>query len=321
MKNSHKNYPRDVLMNLLVIIGLYVSVVVFLQLIFAYINEALPDLLNRYYDVGQAIRWPLSVLIIVFPLYVFISRFLHRDLIKNPEKNDLRLRRWLTYITIFASGSLIAGDLIALVFNFLQGELTWRFILKVLAVLFTASAVFLYYLYTLRNKPQPFSGGIKIFVWATIVVVLATIVYGFVLAGSPFKQRLVRFDERKVDDLMQIQSYIVNYWQQKEELPETLSDLEDSISGFIPPVDSQSGEEYGYNILGDLSFELCAEFNLELGGILGENIHRSIQPPVLLEAPRLVKSLGGFEESWTHTAGHVCFERNIDPELYKLFED
>jgi len=312
MKNSHKSYPRDVLMNLLVIIGLYVSVVVFLQLIFAYINEALPDLLNRYYDVGQAIRWPLSVLIIVFPLYVFISRFLHRDLMKNPEKNDLRLRRWLTYITIFASGSLIAGDLIALVFNFLQGELTWRFILKVLAVLFTASAVFLYYLYILRNKPQPFLGGIKIFVWATIVVVLATIVYGFVLAGSPFKQRLVRFDERKVDDLMQIQSYIVNYWQQKEELPETLSDLEDSISGFIPPVDSQSGEEYGYNILGDLSFELCAEFNLESE----EDVSSGLEMQLVFREESF-KPMGRLGDNWAHGAGEVCFERTIDPELYR----
>ena len=78
MKNIQKTYPKDVLMNLLVIVALYISTVTFLQLVFAYINEALPDPLNLYYSASNAIRWPLSVLVIIFPLYILVSRFLRK---------------------------------------------------------------------------------------------------------------------------------------------------------------------------------------------------------------------------------------------------
>jgi len=309
MSNVKKTYPRDVLMNLLVMVALYISVTTFLQLIFAFINEFLPDPLNQYYSSANAIRWPLSMIIIIFPVYIFISRFLHRDLVANPEKNELHIRRWLIYVTIFMAGGLIVGDLVALIFGFLQGELTWRFILKVLSILLVAVAVFGYYLYILKKEPKEFLKGSRRYVWVVSVLVLATVVYGFVLVGSPFKQRLVRFDEKKINDLQVIQSYVVNYWQQKEKLPESLADLKDSISGFTPPKDPQGGLEYGYNILGDLTFELCAEFNLEAQNVFGQFVYP--------ETPIRVKPGNFVEENWGHQAGYVCFERIIDPELYK----
>lgn len=300
-----KSSPRDVFMHLLNIAGLYASAASLITLFFQYINVAFPDSLNPYYDPGDSIRWAMASLIIIFPVFLWVSRFLHKDLEVSPEKSDLRIRKWLLHLTLFAAAILIIGDLVTLIYNFLQGELTVPFLLKVLSVLVVAAAVFGYYLYDLKKKPQGFSRNTKIFVWAVIAIATLIVVYGFFVAGSPFKQRIVRFDRQKVSDLQNLQGQIVNYWIQKSTLPNSLDDLRDSISGFVPPQDSQTNESYAYRVADKLSFELCANFNLP-----SDN-----KPlPVMVPVGPYSK---GIMDNWSHGAGEVCFSRTIDPDLYK----
>ncbi len=300
-----KTYPRDVFMHLLSTIALYVSTFSVLNLIFDYINIAFPDPLNLYYDPASSIRWELSLFIIIFGVFVWTSWFIEKDVRKSPEKNELRLRRWLIYLTVFLAALLLIGDLVALIYNFLGGELTTPFILKVCAVFAVGGIVFWYYLYTLRKQPGEFAKIVKIKVWVILALALAIIVYGFFAVGSPFKQRLNRFDQQKVSDLQNIQWQIVNYWQQKNKLPNTLNDLTDSISGFKAPVDPQTQEAYTYQKTGNLSFNLCANFNVD---------SKNINTPALRypEGPYGTKM-----DTWDHGVGNICFERIIDPELYK----
>ena len=105
-----------------------------------------------------------------------------------------------------------------------------------------------------------------------------------------------------------MQSQIVNFWQQKERLPEDLDELRDSISGFVPPRDPQTGDAYSYRTQGDLSFELCATFNLSSKDSQVISRQPAISP--------LEKT--GIEENWEYTSGYTCFERTIDPERYKI---
>ncbi len=314
MDQIQKTYPRDVFLHLLTIITLYFSAFNFIRLIFEYVNVAFPDPLNPHYDPGGSMRWAIAALIVIFPVFLWGSRFLNNDIAKAPEKAELRIRKWLIYFTLFAAAALIIGDLVALVFNFLQGEFTLRFLLKVLTVLVTALAVFWYYFYDLRKKPDEFAPRAKIFVWAVSTVVGVAIIAGFFVAGSPFKQRLVRFDSQKVGDLQTIQWQIVNYWQQKERLPEKLDDLIDDISGFRPPLDPQTGATYEYQATEALAFELCAEFNLssEESQIGGKERFAVPAVPFPVEGP-----FGAQAESWSHPAGRHCFERTIDPEIYR----
>ena len=297
-------YPRDVFMHLLNTIALYISTFTILNLIFNYINTLFPDKLNPYFNPGDAIRWTLSLFIIIFGVFVWTSRFLEKDLAKNPNKNDLKIRRWLLYLTIFLAALLLIGDLVALIYNFLNGDLTLPFILKVISVLMVGGVVFWYYLYDLKKKPGEFSPKAKMIILGSIIIVVLVIAYGFYLAGSPFKQRMIRFDNQRVNDLQTIQNQIVYYWQQKNELPQSLDDLKDSISGFAPPLDPETNKPYTYSITGKLSFELCADFSLPSTS--------GSSPMVARAAP-----LGGFGDNWEHKEGHVCFSRTIDPELYK----
>ena len=299
-----KTYPRDVFMHLLNTITLYISAFSFLNLVFQYINIAFPDKLNVYYSPGDSIRWTLSLFIIIFGVFAWTSRFIEKDLVGNPDKNGLKIRRWLIYLTIFLAALLLIGDLVALIYNFLSGDLTIPFIIKVLSVFAVGGVIFWYYLYDLKKNPGEFSPRAKVIIWSSIIVALAVIVYGFYLAGSPFKQRLIRFDSQRVSDMQTIQSQIVYYWQQKDKLPQSLDALKDSISGFVPPSDPDTDKPYGYKATDALSFELCAEFALPSGEESSKTFPRFSMP-------------GGFGENWEHASGRVCFSRTIDPELYK----
>ena len=154
-----KTTPKDFFLHLLAIVTLYASAISFLTLVFQIVNVAFPDPISPegYYNVTSyydRIRWSIATLVIVFPVYLWASWFLNKDYKKNPGKRDLRIRKWLIYFTLFAAALIIIGDLVTLINFFLQGELTIRFILKVLAVLFVAGSVFGYYLHDIKKHEK-----------------------------------------------------------------------------------------------------------------------------------------------------------------------
>jgi hypothetical protein len=151
---KQKTEPKDIFIHLLAIVTLYASAASFTTLIFQYINIFFPDVLQGDYFRSGAysiIRWSISSLIIVFPVYIFTSRFLNKSYDENPSKRNLRIRKWLIYFTLFAVALIIIGDLVALINNLLGGELTVRFSLKVLTILFVAGSIFFYYFSDLRR--------------------------------------------------------------------------------------------------------------------------------------------------------------------------
>ena len=149
MSEMTKNLPRDVFLYLLSIITLVASAVSFGILVFQYINIYFPDIIADYYispsSYYGSIRQALATLIVIFPVYVWVSRFLKKDIKENSEKRDLKIRKWLLYFTVFVAALVVIGDLVALINTFLEGELTMRFILKVLAIFFIAGSAFSYY--------------------------------------------------------------------------------------------------------------------------------------------------------------------------------
>jgi len=300
--NTQSNTSKDVFLHLLNILAFYLSVISFITISIQYINVLFPDPLNfNYTGIANQVRIFTSILVIAVPVYILTSWLLGKDLKKNPEKREFQLRKWLLYFTLFAAAVTIIVDLIILVYNFLSGELTLRFLLKVLAVLLVTAAVFGYYIWDLRRKDGEASKAPKKLAWVVALAVLGIIVGGFFIVGTPAEQRDRRFDEKRVNHLQQLQSHIVNYWQQKEKLPQNLAQLEDSISGFLVPTDPQSQEPYEYRVTGDLSFELCATFKTA-----SKDFGQARKP-----------YYGVYGQNWEHEKGRNCFERTIDAELYK----
>lgn len=307
--------PKDFFLYLGIAASLYVSAGSLLALLFAVINLKFPDPISHGYfyyapTALEALRFPLSALLVAFPLYLFLSWYVRKDIAHEPHKLELWVRRWFVWLTLFAAGATLAGDVVALLHTFLGGELTIRFVLKMLSVLIVAAAIFGYYFYDLRRSAR---GDLRVntpLIAAAALGVLASIVLGFAAIGSPATQRSLRFDNERAMHLEQIQWEIINYFQTKEALPESLAELTNDISGFRVPVDPETGVAYEYSVQGSLTFELCATFDLpapEQGAARGMMEASSIRP------------YPGVDNNWDHEAGRTCFMRTIDPDRYPPF--
>ncbi|MDP3901679.1 MAG: DUF5671 domain-containing protein [bacterium] len=303
--NTAKSSPKDVFLHLLAIIALYFSAGSFIALIFQYINLGYPDLVSSdgYYglqSIYAVMRWSIASLIIIFPVYLFTTRALINSYNKEPDKRELRIRKWLVYFTLFVAALIIMGDLVALIFNLLNGELTVRFLLKILTILFVAGAVFGYYIYDLKNIKRDIA---KYLVYGVIITVFISVVIGFFVVGSPTEERLRRYDDRRVQDLQFIQGEVLNYWLNKERLPTSLADIQDSIRGVVMPNDPATNEEYIYKIKDNenLIFVLCSDFDL----------------PSLRDDEALKIYPDRLAGNWRHDSGMICFERVIDKDFYR----
>lgn len=305
-----KTSPKDFFLQLGAIVALYVGAGALINLIFTILDVVFPNqnFYSTYY--GSPISWPVAILIIVFPIFVLLTWLLNRDFRMAPEKKALGIRKWLLYVTLFVSGGVIAGDLITLLYRFLSGEIiTTGFILKVFAIFIIAAGIFGYYISDLRDKTSPARNRIYAIVLG--VIILALIVWGFAIFGSPAKQRKLRVDSQKISDLQGIQWQIVTYWQQKQVMPQNLDALTDPISNYAVPKDSETGLAYEYKRTGEKNFELCAIFNLASNDTKYSALISDRSTPISYP-----ENMGSVSENWKHAAGRTCFERTIDAELY-----
>lgn len=310
--HTAKVTPKDFFLWTGAMITLYVSVVSLITLLFDYIDIAFPDTLNSYayYDpYSGSIRFAIASLIVLFPTCLIIMRFIRQDIHKDHSKADLWVRRWAIVFTLFGAVVTAVVDLITLINTFLGGEMTTHFVLKVVVVFLIASGVFMHYLADLRgywNSNPKYVREVNI---SVCILVLATVISGFFIIGSPNQARLYRFDDQKISDLQGIQSQVIAYWQHKDKLPTQLKDLSDSINGITIPVDAQTSAPYIYSVVGPLTFELCATFN---------TVTQSDSPD--LSQPTIPTASNGTihqSDSWVHPSGYTCFVRTIDPQLYQ----
>ncbi len=324
---EHKKVtPLFFFLSLGTVVALIVSVSALLNLSFETLNHAFPDVLTDTYTYGymnysyDGVRSMLALLIIVFPIFLILERFWSKAAHKADLSNwDATLRRWAIYVILFLASITIITDLVVLVRYFVSGEITTRFILKVLLTLLVAGMTGWYYIRTLQTKK-----GARWFGIVAALLVIAMIVWSFNVIGSPADQRKFRMDQRRLDDLQSIQWQVINYWQQKEKMPLTLDELSNPLSGYILPRDPefQKGMLYEYKKVGDKSFELCATFAMPLpqgwvpgstGGYYPMDSVRDV--PISAVAPYPA----GVQDSWDHEAGRACFTRTIDPDLYPPF--
>ena len=143
---------RDAFWYLLMFGTLYVSAFYLGDLLFGFINRALPDELEsgNAAFVESGIRWATAALIVAFPVFLWSAVKLGKEVAADPSRRSSAVRKWLTYVTLLVAAAVLVGDSITLVFNALSGELTLRFILKVLVVASIAGSVFGYFTWSTR---------------------------------------------------------------------------------------------------------------------------------------------------------------------------
>ncbi len=300
-----KTTGKDFFLHLGLLISLYTGVGFLLDLLFNIINSAYPKVAGYSYYT-PSISLPVSALIIITPVFLILAAFISKIELANPEKKDIWVSRWTNYLTLFLAGTIVVGDLIAVVYFFLDGQdLTTAFLLKVLSILVVLGPTFGY---TLSNLSRTLSSKTRM-TWrvGAIVLVVGSIILGFTVIGLPRTQRLIKYDSQKVSDLQNIQSQVLSYWQMKKSLPASISDLNDDLSYFVAPTDPDTGMQYEYSVVSPTTFKLCATFNLDSKAQNSNSI--AVQQYDMM----------GMNEKWNHQAGKQCFERTIDPERYTQF--
>ncbi len=308
-----KTTPKDFFLWAGAIVSFYWTVIAYTFLVFDYINYTFPNALAYYptdpYQSG--ISGEMASVIVLLPVYLLLMRVIRKDSDKDPSRKEIWVRRWAIILTLFLAGIAMVGDLITLLTTFLGGEeLTTAFLFKVLIIIFVAGGVFMHFVADLKNYWDANPSRRRMVRVGVAVLAVVTIGSGFLIVGTPAQARLARYDAQKVNDLQNIQSQIVSYYQAKQKLPTVIADLNNPLNYGPVPIDPQTGESYVYQATGTLSFKLCATFNTESR----TNPTQLTETRVAMPVPDGIK--GAPQDNWQHKSGKICFDRTIDPAFY-----
>jgi hypothetical protein len=299
------NKPRDFFMHVTTFTVLYFIAIALVTLLFTLIDYRFPDVLQGYYGdpYSGPVRFGIAALIILSPLFVYLMKRIQNETRRAPERANLGVRKWLTYITLFIAGFTALGDAITLLYSFLGGSLAAPFMLKALTLFAVAGSAFAYFFLDLKGFWQERKEESNYAAIGFITLVISSIVLGFYVMGSPATQRDLRLDEERRMHLEQIQSQVVTYWQNNAVLPEEIEKLNNPLQYFTLPTDPETGESYTY-ATSTTGFELCATF-----ARASSFERRGEYYPVMQGLKNA--------DNWKHDAGTVCFAREIDIDLMK----
>jgi len=288
---------KDAFVNLLALITLVWLTVSFGFVVFQIINNFFPSLDTSVFrnHSTSGLKFNIASLIIITPIYLGMMGLLHKNYKLKKLNSQSGIYRWLTYLLLLATIIVIITSLIRLVFSFLEGEYAANTLFKIITMLLIALAVFGYYAVDLKRhdygKRHAISQGAFV---GVIILVLASVIGGVVIAPSPQEARLLEFDERRVEDLSILNNQIVDHYRQNESLPEDLNEPQ-----FDQYRDPETGESYPYKIISETEYELCATFTLAVEK--NPNVRPKIGP-----------------EGWYfHQAGQECFQQKISAQLLK----
>lgn len=276
------------------------------NLLFEAIDHYIPDEAARAFgDRSRRVRWSLSSILIAFPLFAAVGWLLYRAQQADPDKALSGVKRWLTYLTLFATAGILIGDLIVLVNALLAGEASARFYLKTATVAVLAGGIFAFYLWDLqqervdgRTRGRAYR---RWFAGATITVV-ASIAIGLPLTDTPGAARQQRLDQRRAGHLESLRSAIERYRDELGELPPSLQALAGEPLRVAVPRDPVSDRPYGYRMLGSERYELCATFTTATL----QPDDESGEPDYLGHPP--------FTRFMRHARGEDCFTLTVDDD-------
>ncbi len=292
---------RDAFLILLTFASLYITVSSVIVLFYTYLDYLYPDPAwgDWYAEAAlDTVRYAIAAITIGFPLFWLLTVMLERAVLKDPDSQVHPTRKWLTYLTLFLAAAITLGDVITLLYYFLDGALTTRLVLKAAVLLVIAEVVLSYYFFSPSSatKSQPPQRLRQFLTGAALLLVAASVGLGFAMAGSPFSARLRRLDEKRVEDLRAIHHTLQQMVTKRDNntntvtairaLPKTLDEVAEyqrtrEAGRRLDLADPQTGNKYVYTITGDKTYELRATFDL----------------------PREKKR----DLFWNHPAGEHCF--------------
>lgn len=299
------NLAKYTFLYLLSLVTLVMTTLAVGNVLFELINKFIADPLSTYTNAidPTAMKMAIATLIIASPIYFFTTRVVMKSLTAGVLDKEATPRRWLSYLIILVSSFVMLGFLISVLFSFMDGELTLRFVLKALVALLLAGGIFGFYFYDVRrDQVDEHDKVVKIFGIAAVAVVVISLIISFFFVESPTAARNRKHDQTLANNFDQIDSSLNSYYTENKKLPVSLDVLinekrylaESSIK------DPLTSELIEYKALGPKKYQLCATFASSNIGV-NANVDYTVT-------------------RWAHKQGKVCLDQQIfqiDPSTVK----
>lgn len=302
---SHSS--RDTFLYLLQFVTLAIAATALGNVWFALVDRWIvaPSPHGEFYP--GAITGGLSALVVASPAYLVLSWWIRKQFTGGAMDPGSSLRRWLVYFTLFVTAIIGLTDLIALLNTYLNGDFTLRFFFKALSVLFIAGTVFGFYFWDIRREHPVATRATRNVLFITVIVVLATIISGFWVVGSPKTRRLLEWDRQRVESLRAI-ALDLSYRAASKDRPIPLpADQSRFFSDFsyLPIADPETGVAFEFYRIDTSAFQLCATFAraAESSGARVKEFPRPVMGPegAPLDTSKIER----------HGAGRQCFDFSI----------
>lgn len=303
MSKSSSNSAKYTFLYLLSLFSLISVTLSIGNIIFQLINKHVVDIIHTYSGnySSSAVKFAISSLIIATPIYYLCVGQINKNLSTGELSRTSQIRRWLTYFILLVSSFVAIGWLIAIIYSFLDGDLTLKFGLKTLASLSIAGIVGGYYFYDIkRSKIDDKNEIIKYYFYSTLAIIVITFFAGLFFVESPKETRQRKLDNLILEKFSKIDGALNNYYIDKEKLPKTLEELASDVTYLVDDdiryVENNNIIEY--KVIEDKKYSLCANFYFS-------NINVKD------------RDYDYFGEFWPHNAGNECLTKNVVDNDFK----
>ncbi len=271
-KRGRAEAARDAFLHLLAFSTLATWASALGSMWFEFINHWFPDPVTAFgYGPGLrvSVTWQMASIVVAFPIFAAVARTILRDIERDAERLESSVRKWLTYLALLLTAGGMICDLIWFLDQFLAGELTTRFVLKVLVVLIICGAIFLYYFGSLRwDKDTGREGAQRRslrFALPAGAVLLGSVLVGLSMAGTPVAQRKLEADSRRVQQLRSIASAMQIWFSHQDAsqtpvLPARLDELVGHGVDSAQIIDPETNRAFEYFPKTAPYYQLCATF-------------------------------------------------------------
>ncbi|MEI7890586.1 MAG: DUF5671 domain-containing protein [bacterium] len=259
------------------------------SILFGFVDKFVTDTEGLLYQSfsQESVKFGIAALFIAGPIFLFVSRIIVARINAGRISLESKIRKWLTYIVLFFASATIIGDLITLVVNFLGGDFTSSFLLKVLVILLIAGGIFGYYFWDMR-RTEDVSNINKNAMIVCMLVLGVTFIAAFFIIDSPNVARQKKLDQQSIDTIQSIDNSIQSYFGESEKLPAKLDDLQTTKFSY----GTGNLKDIEYKIEDEKSYKLCATF-----------LRSSLNDV----APQYFQ----YTNEWKHDAGNFCFARTV----------
>lgn len=300
MPGKNNLATRDVFINLATMLSLGVAISSLIMLVTTMLDTVWPTEFNCGCDFTSEIINYMVAMFVSYCFYFYLSRKMRKEEIAVPLHHSNSFHQVMVYLTLFISGIAISYQVMGVVEEAWYYGFTGVALFKLLVLLVVFTCVFGYYLTDLKKVGDMSHSKIAlVFWWGVGALMLASMIGGVLVVGSPSDQKGKRFDETRISDLQSIQSDIDDQFDDTNRpLPETLSEFynDEYLNELHDP---EFNQVYQYVKTGNDSYKLCDSFGSSSD----------------MYMVKLRKVYGGNAENttdvWAHDKGYKCFEFTI----------